>query len=275
MRRPLPAPRPPHFPLSPQWPPPCQRWCKQEVLQAAPTAAAISQDHSPAPSARRPACLPACARSGRREGEGPVPLGLDPKVVEVYRGVGKLLSRYKAGKVGGGRGGGPGPVWRAGRLRLGSSSRSRRHCVLQQLLLGPSNTHLSRRPALRTLAGPPALSGCCATLARAPARLSCCPQPCLTSGPPRPASRHPAPPSLLRCCCCPPPGAQGLQDHPQPAELGGGALPHRARGLDPPRPLPGHPHVCLQPQPEDGGENKGGFGGSPVGRGGRAGGQLY
>ncbi|GAB4821947.1 hypothetical protein N2152v2_008993 [Parachlorella kessleri] len=31
--------------------------------------------------------------------EGPVPIGLDPKVVEVYRGVGKLLSRYTAGKV--------------------------------------------------------------------------------------------------------------------------------------------------------------------------------
>ncbi len=34
-----------------------------------------------------------------REGEGPVPDGLDPKVVEVYTAVGKLLSRYSAGKV--------------------------------------------------------------------------------------------------------------------------------------------------------------------------------
>ncbi len=28
-----------------------------------------------------------------------MPLGMDPKIVEVYRGVGKLLSRYTAGKV--------------------------------------------------------------------------------------------------------------------------------------------------------------------------------
>lgn len=33
------------------------------------------------------------------EDEGPVPDGLDDKVVQVYRGVGKLLSRYTAGKV--------------------------------------------------------------------------------------------------------------------------------------------------------------------------------
>ena len=40
------------------------------------------------------------AAAGCRDAEeGPVPIGLDPKVVEVYRGVGKLLSRYSAGKV--------------------------------------------------------------------------------------------------------------------------------------------------------------------------------
>jgi hypothetical protein len=35
----------------------------------------------------------------RREGEEYVPEGLDPKVVEVYQGVGKVLSRYTSGKV--------------------------------------------------------------------------------------------------------------------------------------------------------------------------------
>ncbi|KAK9840658.1 hypothetical protein WJX81_007722 [Elliptochloris bilobata] len=33
------------------------------------------------------------------EGEGMVPAGLDPKVVEVYTAVGKILSRYSAGKI--------------------------------------------------------------------------------------------------------------------------------------------------------------------------------
>ncbi|GIM15803.1 hypothetical protein Vretimale_18517 [Volvox reticuliferus] len=32
-------------------------------------------------------------------GPGPVPDGLEPRVVEVYRGVGKLMSRYTAGKI--------------------------------------------------------------------------------------------------------------------------------------------------------------------------------
>ncbi|KAG2432729.1 hypothetical protein HYH02_012863 [Chlamydomonas schloesseri] len=32
-------------------------------------------------------------------GPGPVPEGLEPRVVEVYRGVGKLLSRYSTGKI--------------------------------------------------------------------------------------------------------------------------------------------------------------------------------
>ena len=34
-----------------------------------------------------------------RAGEGPLPEGLDPKVVEVYQGVGVLLSRYTTGKL--------------------------------------------------------------------------------------------------------------------------------------------------------------------------------
>ena len=34
-----------------------------------------------------------------RGGEDPVPEGLDPKVVEVYQGVGVLLSRYTTGKL--------------------------------------------------------------------------------------------------------------------------------------------------------------------------------
>lgn len=46
------------------------------------------------------ACVPACARHGVcREGQEFVPDELDPKVVEVYQGVGKVLSRYTAGKV--------------------------------------------------------------------------------------------------------------------------------------------------------------------------------
>lgn len=36
---------------------------------------------------------------GDDDGPGPVPEGLEPRVIEVYRGVGKLLSRYSAGKV--------------------------------------------------------------------------------------------------------------------------------------------------------------------------------
>ena len=43
---------------------------------------------------------------GCREGEDYVPDDLDPKVVEVYQGVGKVLSRYTAGKVSAGGGGG-------------------------------------------------------------------------------------------------------------------------------------------------------------------------
>lgn len=42
-----------------------------------------------------PACLPLCDR----EGSDYIPDELDPKVVEVYQGVGKVLSRYKSGKV--------------------------------------------------------------------------------------------------------------------------------------------------------------------------------
>ena len=39
-----------------------------------------------------------------REGEdAPLPGGLEPKVVEVYQGVGKVMSRYTAGKVRAGR----------------------------------------------------------------------------------------------------------------------------------------------------------------------------
>ena len=34
-----------------------------------------------------------------RDGEQPVPEGLPPKVVEVYQAVGKIMSRYSAGKV--------------------------------------------------------------------------------------------------------------------------------------------------------------------------------
>lgn len=39
-------------------------------------------------------CLPC-----HREGQALIPGELDPKVVEVYQGVGKVLSRYTAGKV--------------------------------------------------------------------------------------------------------------------------------------------------------------------------------
>lgn len=49
-----------------------------------------------------PAAAAACRRLpcwGCREGEELVPAELDPKVVEVYQGVGKVLSRYTAGKV--------------------------------------------------------------------------------------------------------------------------------------------------------------------------------
>ena len=35
----------------------------------------------------------------RRDGEAPVPEGLPPKVVDVYQAVGKIMSRYSAGKV--------------------------------------------------------------------------------------------------------------------------------------------------------------------------------
>jgi hypothetical protein len=39
----------------------------------------------------------------------PAPEGLDERVIEVYRGVGQLLSRYTTGKVRGARGGGMRP----------------------------------------------------------------------------------------------------------------------------------------------------------------------
>ena len=39
------------------------------------------------------------ADAGGDGDEPPAPAGLDPKVVEVYRAVGELMSRYKSGKV--------------------------------------------------------------------------------------------------------------------------------------------------------------------------------
>lgn len=43
-------------------------------------------------------CLPACLLACR-DGQELLPSELDPKVVEVYQGVGKVLSRYTSGKV--------------------------------------------------------------------------------------------------------------------------------------------------------------------------------
>ena len=40
------------------------------------------------------------SRGDERGEEAPLPGGLEPKVVEVYQGVGKVMSRYTAGKVG-------------------------------------------------------------------------------------------------------------------------------------------------------------------------------
>ncbi len=57
------------------------------------------------------------------DGPGPVPEGLEPRVIEVYRGVGKLLSRYSAGKVpkvragGGGKGKRERKVYTVGKAR--------------------------------------------------------------------------------------------------------------------------------------------------------------
>ena len=53
--------------------------------------------HPPLLPARLPAYLDWTAG---REGQELIPDELDPKVVEVYQGVGKVLSRYTAGKVG-------------------------------------------------------------------------------------------------------------------------------------------------------------------------------
>lgn len=44
-------------------------------------------------------CLPSKRVAGLREVEGPSSAGFDPKVVEVYTAVGKIMSRYSAGKV--------------------------------------------------------------------------------------------------------------------------------------------------------------------------------
>jgi len=40
-----------------------------------------------------------CLSCSNEEDEDRVPEGLPPKVVEVYKSVGKIMSRYKAGKV--------------------------------------------------------------------------------------------------------------------------------------------------------------------------------
>jgi hypothetical protein len=58
--------------------------------------------------------LPCPALIAYREGEEFIPAELDPKVVEVYQGVGKVLSRYTAGKVCGWMGGVFGRCWCAG-----------------------------------------------------------------------------------------------------------------------------------------------------------------
>jgi hypothetical protein len=79
-------------------------------------------------SPRPPACAVselslALCESPARPGDAPVPEGLDDKVVEVYRGVGQLLSRYTTGKV-------RARAWAArvgGRWRTG-------WCVMQALL---------------------------------------------------------------------------------------------------------------------------------------------
>lgn len=60
-----------------------------------PTAAQLCRPAIPLTLAFCPACLPLCDR----EGGDIIPDELDPKVVEVYQGVGKVLSRYKSGKV--------------------------------------------------------------------------------------------------------------------------------------------------------------------------------
>lgn len=56
---------------------------------------------SPAPVADTPPGRPRlpCFPAALREGSEMIPDELDPKVVEVYQGVGKVLSRYTAGKV--------------------------------------------------------------------------------------------------------------------------------------------------------------------------------
>lgn len=67
------------------------------MLPAAAMLPSHSSTHLPTPHPDPP--RPTVSREG--EDEGPlIPDGFDPKVVEVYQGVGKVLSRYTAGKVG-------------------------------------------------------------------------------------------------------------------------------------------------------------------------------